>query len=346
MLKLAPYVAPEVLCKSEYKAQPTDVWSTGIVLVAMLAGELPWDKPILECADFVSWIKNNYQRTPWCKIENTALSLMRNILKFDPVDRFTIKQIKASAWFTRTHKNSPYETVSSLNENDMNSWGFLSQPAYIYFNDTAASNNSAIVSSFLGTMATELEVTDSQQNCECSDMQISNQVPLKNATNHFESFSQPISTENMFLNSQVNATQTINSQFGSQFQSQAAASQSPLLKLVKRMTRMFVHSNAEGATEELKKVFHKFMYEHKITITNQRQRQITVSTSDKRQTLLTFKVNIIEMNCQNEVLVDFRLSKGDGLEFKKIFMKIKSSLSHIVCKRYVFKNSHACCDKR
>ena len=338
----APYVAPEVLCKNEYKAQPTDVWSTGIVLVAMLAGELPWDKPILECADFVSWVKNNYQKTPWCKIENTALSLMRNILNFDPAERFTIRQIKASAWYAKTYKNSPYQTVSSvLNENDSNNWGFLSQPAYVYFNDSVT-NASSNKSSFLGNMATELEVTDSQQNCECSDM---HPVPFNNATNnHIESFSQPISTENMFLNSQINPTQQ--TQFGSQFQSQAAASQSPLLKLVKRMTRMFVHSNADGATEELKNVFHKFMYEYKVTITNQRQRQITVSTSDKRQTLLTFKVNIIDMNCQNEVLVDFRLSKGDGLEFKKIFMKIKTSLSHIVCKRYVFKNAHTCCDKK
>ena len=89
------------------------------------------------------------------------------------------------------------------------------------------------------------------------------------------------------------------------------------------------------------------MYEYKIAITNQRQRQITVSTSDKRQTLLTFKVNILEMHSQNEVLLDFRLSKGDGLEFKKIFMKIKSSLSHIVCKRYVFTNNFkGCCDRR
>ena len=32
-----PYVAPEVIKKS-YMAQPVDVWSCGVVLVAMLAG--------------------------------------------------------------------------------------------------------------------------------------------------------------------------------------------------------------------------------------------------------------------------------------------------------------------
>lgn len=33
-----PYVAPELLSQSEYKAQPADVWACGIVLTAMLAG--------------------------------------------------------------------------------------------------------------------------------------------------------------------------------------------------------------------------------------------------------------------------------------------------------------------
>ena len=33
-----PYVAPELLSQTEYKAQPADVWACGIVLTAMLAG--------------------------------------------------------------------------------------------------------------------------------------------------------------------------------------------------------------------------------------------------------------------------------------------------------------------
>lgn len=33
-----PYVAPEVLKRKEFRAEPVDVWSCGIVLTAMLAG--------------------------------------------------------------------------------------------------------------------------------------------------------------------------------------------------------------------------------------------------------------------------------------------------------------------
>ena len=39
-----PYIAPEVLTKPQYSAEPSDIWSCGMVLVAMLTGELPWDK--------------------------------------------------------------------------------------------------------------------------------------------------------------------------------------------------------------------------------------------------------------------------------------------------------------
>ena len=290
----------------------------------MLAGELPWDKPVFDCDDFVSWIKyNNYQKTPWCKIENTALSLLRNMLTYEPAQRFTIRQIKSSAWYVKTYKQPLYEYS--------NNGAFLSQPTYVFMNDSSSnrfgstSNNNRI--GILGGMPTEFEITDSQQNCDFSEHQSLRQ---QNSF-HPDSFSQPTSVDNMFLNSQVN-TQT------------QSASQSPLLKLVKRMTRMFIHLNVANCTDELKKLFTKFMYDYKVTVMNQRQHQITVTTSDKRQTLLTFKVNIIEMNAQNEVLCDFRLSKGDGLEFKKIFTKIKSSLSHVVCKRYVFTNSHACCN--
>lgn len=34
------------------------------------------------------------------------------------------------------------------------------------------------------------------------------------------------------------------------------------------------------------------------------------------------------------ILLDFRLTKGCGLEFKKRFLKLKNGLNDIVCKDY------------
>lgn len=33
-----PYMAPEILLRPQYRAEPVDIWSCGIILVAMLAG--------------------------------------------------------------------------------------------------------------------------------------------------------------------------------------------------------------------------------------------------------------------------------------------------------------------
>jgi serine/threonine-protein kinase CHEK1 len=318
----APYVASEVLSCAEYRATPTDIWSCGIILIAMLAGELPWDKPLIENRDFSNWVENDYTlRTPWCKLDNSVLALLRKMLAINPVERFTIKQIKTSAWYTR---KSSFEKSHSQNNT-----GYMSQPTYCYttkFDANFVNNTQASV---------EMQISDSNDDCDCNKSSVT-------LNSHIQSFSQPIYTDNMILNSQIQNTQTISSQ--------ATASQiaSPLLKMVKRMTRMFVHTNVEQTIEELKKLFYKYNYEFKITtMSSQRQRQITVSSFDKRQMPLTFKINLIETNMMcNNVLIDFRLSKGDGLEFKKIFMKFKSSLVDITCKKYVFitsTNANQCC---
>lgn len=62
--------------------------------------------------------------------------------------------------------------------------------------------------------------------------------------------------------------------------------------------------------------------------------QVTVSTTDRRNNKLIFKVNLVEMD--EKILVDFRLSKGDGLEFKRHFLKIKGKLSDVVSSQKVW----------
>lgn len=53
-------------------------------------------------------------------------------------------------------------------------------------------------------------------------------------------------------------------------------------------------------------------------------------TVDRRKMSLVFKVNFIEMN--GNILVDFRLSKGDGLEFKRAFIKIRGAMEDVILK--------------
>lgn len=196
----------------------------------MLAGELPWDKPVFDCADFLTWSRdNNCQKSPWCKIENMALSLLRNILKFDPLQRFTVQQIKQSTWYLKAHKMNAYEQMPHQVANNFGNSdaGFLSQPTYFLINSTKNStgtneiNEMAADSSMqtINMMSSELEVTDSQQDCECSQQQsmmtttaASAGARVSNQRHAIESFSQPISIEHMYLNSQAMPTQLTQTQ--------------------------------------------------------------------------------------------------------------------------------------
>lgn len=57
---------------------------------------------------------------------------------------------------------------------------------------------------------------------------------------------------------------------------------------------------------------------------------MTITTIDSRKMQLVFKAAFIDMDGQ--LLVDFRLSKGCGLEFKRRFVQIKEGLSDIIIK--------------
>lgn len=124
-------------------------------------------------------------------------------------------------------------------------------------------------------------------------------------------FSQPTLMEDLILCTQMNPTQN---------------TQNPFHRLVKRMTRFSVVLSSEDSINRIIDAVSNIGYTWKLTDTH----LITVSTVDRRKIQLVFKINVIEMS--NEILIDFRLSKGDGIEFKRRFIQIKKLLGDIICK--------------
>ncbi|KAJ7983329.1 hypothetical protein DPEC_G00380390, partial [Dallia pectoralis] len=124
------------------------------------------------------------------------------------------------------------------------------------------------------------------------------------------SFSQPARPDNMLLCSQLLGT--------------PGASQTPWQRLVRRMTRFFTTLDSSASSSALKQTCVDLGHTFKQTCTN----QVTVSTLDRRNNKLIFKVHLMELD--QRVLLDFRLSKGDGLEFKRLFLKIKQKLSDVI----------------
>lgn len=124
--------------------------------------------------------------------------------------------------------------------------------------------------------------------------------------NNAYSFSQPTMLDDLLLCTQQNATQgsTVNA--------------NPFQRLVKRMTRFFVSTKFDDTIQRLTTVLDRLGYTWKLNDDS----TVTISTVDNKIPL-TFKANLLEMD--GKILLDFRLSKGCGIDFKRKFVKIKAA---------------------
>lgn len=110
-----PYIAPEIVAGKKSKAidvldkgyEPNiaDVWSCGIVLFVLLAGNTPWDEPTRASYEFNEFLQTKGRTTDelWKKLPPGATSLLRGMLKIDPQERFTLDEIRTHPWYTRSN---------------------------------------------------------------------------------------------------------------------------------------------------------------------------------------------------------------------------------------------------
>ena len=275
-----PYIAPEVLVRSQYNAEPADLWSCGVVLVAMMTGELPWDKPTSDQVEYYNWKDGKYSADPWKKIDNLPLSLLRKILMPLPSRRYKLEQIQNHIWMKK--KLLKTEVVRS---------------------NSLVGAGKRQCEGLGGTSYSQPADLDHQTEGEGGDLQEPAEV--------FHGFTQPAQLDNMLISSQ-GATQS---------------SQTSLQKLVKRMTRFLVTTDLEKTEIELKERLASLKYQCKVITPG----IVTISCVDRRGSPLVFKASLIEMDKQ--VLLDFRLSRGDGIEFKRNFTKIRKTMESLIMKR-------------
>lgn len=131
-------------------------------------------------------------------------------------------------------------------------------------------------------------------------------------SNKIVCFSQPVHIDDLLLSSQLHSTQT--------------AALDGYQNLIRRMTRFFVTVDAETAIKKVVDVLESSACSWK----RGPPFILTFTTIDRRKNNLIFKTSVVEMN--GKVLLDFRLSRGCGLEFKKLFLLVKEKLEDILLK--------------
>jgi len=270
----APYSAPEVWSKTPYRGEPIDVWSCGIILTAMLTGELPWDQPAQTNAEYSRWMQGHYFNNPWKKIDNMILNLLRRILIHDPVHRARVCDIQSHKWMSKIY---PQDGTDSDNQ--------LLKRIAVKYEEPCWSLTQPIHST-TSTVISSTSTDDSMVNC----------------------ISQPIKLDDLILITEPRSLTEM-------------GDQDPSEHLVHRMTRVVLATSFDETIHILNRLFIHTGYTPKRTAGN----QITVVTQDKRHTELIFKVNVFKIP-DTKIMVDFRLSKGDGIEFKRKFVEIKERL--------------------
>ena len=90
------YAAPEMINGERYYGLKTDIWSSGIVLYAMLCGNLPFEEADNE--KLYKKITAGKFKTPNF-LSDSAKDFLHRILNVDPKSRIAIPQMKKHPWF-------------------------------------------------------------------------------------------------------------------------------------------------------------------------------------------------------------------------------------------------------
>ncbi|XP_064901040.1 5'-AMP-activated protein kinase catalytic subunit alpha-1-like isoform X2 [Columba livia] len=90
------YAAPEVISGRLYAGPEVDIWSSGVILYALLCGTLPFDDD--HVPTLFKKICDGIFYTPQY-LNPSVISLLKHMLQVDPMKRATIRNIREHEWF-------------------------------------------------------------------------------------------------------------------------------------------------------------------------------------------------------------------------------------------------------
>lgn len=90
------YAAPEVISGKLYAGPEVDVWSSGVILYALLCGTLPFDDEHIP--SLFRKIRSGVFDIPHY-LDKGAASLIKHMLRVDPMKRATVEDIRGYPWF-------------------------------------------------------------------------------------------------------------------------------------------------------------------------------------------------------------------------------------------------------
>jgi len=89
------YACPEVIRGERYDGRKADVWSSGVILYALLVGSLPFDDDNLR--QLLEKVKRGVFQIPHF-VSADCQNLLRGMIEVDPMKRLTLDQVHKHPW--------------------------------------------------------------------------------------------------------------------------------------------------------------------------------------------------------------------------------------------------------
>ena len=84
------YASPEIVGGKQYEGPPSDIWSCGVILFALLAGRLPFDDKDIQ--QLLLKVKRGQYEMASSIVHPAARNLIRRMLVVDPTARITVSR--------------------------------------------------------------------------------------------------------------------------------------------------------------------------------------------------------------------------------------------------------------
>ncbi|VEU20923.1 DEKNAAC101853 [Brettanomyces naardenensis] len=105
------YASPEIVAGKAYHGSPSDVWSCGVILFALLTGHLPFDDPNIRT--LLMKVQAGRFHMP-SGLGPEAKDLIRSMLKVEPRDRILIDEISSHPFLRRYESSTPHQHTDSI----------------------------------------------------------------------------------------------------------------------------------------------------------------------------------------------------------------------------------------
>ncbi|KAG0441089.1 putative serine/threonine-protein kinase CHK1 like protein [Dictyocoela muelleri] len=93
------YMAPEIFSGC-YKGDEVDIWSSGIVLIVLSTGRLPWQNPDYRDEEFEAFFRlSRHNYAPWSELDGKVLKLFEGMCALK--NRFKKEDIEKNEWFRK-----------------------------------------------------------------------------------------------------------------------------------------------------------------------------------------------------------------------------------------------------